>query len=224
MTAVPAALLLLTDGRFPTGAYAHSAGLEASVRSGRVRDLAGLESFLRGRVRTTGLVAASFAAAACAATARGDEPRILLLEEELDARTPSPALRQASRALGRQLLRAVRAVAPRPMPSCLPAAPHQPIALGAASAALDLGPGDAALAALYDAVSGPAGAAAKLMPLSPFDVHAALARLMPSLDRLAATAADHADTAPRDMPAAGAPLLDVGAEQHARSDARLFAS
>ncbi|MPV37338.1 urease accessory protein UreF [Georgenia subflava] len=219
-----AALLLLTDGRFPTGAYAHSAGLEASVQSGRVRDVAGLESFLRGRVHTTGVVVASFAAAACAATASEDDNRLQLLEDELDARTPSPALRAVSRALGRQLLRAVNTIAPHPKLTVLPPAPHHPIALGGAAAALGLAAGDAALAALYDSVTGPANAAAKVLPLDPFRIHAALVRLMPSLEQLASTAADYATTAPDQLPASGAPLIDVGAEHHARWEGRLFAS
>ena len=52
MASPAAALLLLTDGRFPSGGYAHSAGLEPTIRAGRVRDAAGLESFLRGRAAT----------------------------------------------------------------------------------------------------------------------------------------------------------------------------
>ena len=39
-----AALLLLADGRFPAGGYAHSGGLEASIAAGRVRDVADLEA------------------------------------------------------------------------------------------------------------------------------------------------------------------------------------
>ncbi|WP_434739820.1 urease accessory protein UreF [Micromonospora sp. SH-82] len=57
-------VLLLADGRFPAGAHAHSGGLEAAVKAGRVRDLATLEGFLRGRLATAGLVGAAFAAAA----------------------------------------------------------------------------------------------------------------------------------------------------------------
>jgi len=224
MTARSAALLLLTDGRFPTGAYAHSGGLEASVQSGRVSDAATLESFLRGRLQTTGFVTASFAGAACAATTRHDSARIEQLHDELDARTPSPTIRVVSRTLGRQLLRAVAATAPNPVLTILPPEPHQPIALGGAAAALELTPRDAALAALYDAVTGPASAAPKLLPLDPFDVQAALIRLVPTLEHLSDAAGEYADTPAHEMPAASAPFLDVGAEQHARWQGRLFAS
>ncbi|GIH09584.1 urease accessory protein UreF [Rhizocola hellebori] len=57
------ALLLLADGRFPAGGHAHSSGLEAAVAAGRVSSLSTLESFLLGRLYTTGLVTAAFAAA-----------------------------------------------------------------------------------------------------------------------------------------------------------------
>jgi urease accessory protein len=61
---VPA--LLLSDSRFPAGGHAHSGGVEPAVTAGTVTDLATLEAFLRGRLRSAGLVAAALAAAACA--------------------------------------------------------------------------------------------------------------------------------------------------------------
>src|SRR5271163_4592270 len=60
------AALLLSDSRFPAGGHAHSGGVEPAVTAGSVSDLASLEAFLRGRLRTAGLVAAGLAAAACA--------------------------------------------------------------------------------------------------------------------------------------------------------------
>ena len=57
--------LLLSDSRFPAGGHAHSGGVEPAVTAGTVSDLASLEAFLRGRLRTAGLVAAGLAAAAC---------------------------------------------------------------------------------------------------------------------------------------------------------------
>ncbi|MDG4797492.1 urease accessory UreF family protein [Micromonospora sp. WMMD1082] len=69
--ATPTMLLLLADGRFPAGAHAHSAGLEAAVAAGRVTDLATLGEYLRGRLATAGLVAAAFTAAACRAAGHG---------------------------------------------------------------------------------------------------------------------------------------------------------
>ncbi|MEZ7004853.1 urease accessory protein UreF [Streptomyces sp. AD55] len=244
---------MLADGRFPAGGHAHSGGLEAAVAAGRVRDTGGLEAFLRGRVATTGATTAAFAAAACAAfddgaERGGDDPagagdgpakggdrpagggrgRIAALDREFEARTPSPALRGTSRRLGRQMLRAARAVRPHPgltaLADALPGGWHQPVALGAAVRALGLGPGEAASAALHDAATGPATAAVRLLGLDPFAVHAVLARLAPELDRLAVRAAGEADTPAGRLPSYGAPLLDIAAELHATWEVRLFAS
>ena len=69
----PPPCFLLADGRFPAGGHAQSAGVESAVRLGDVVDLATLERYLHGRLATTGVVEAAFAAAA--AGADGDAPR-----------------------------------------------------------------------------------------------------------------------------------------------------
>ncbi|WP_281156223.1 urease accessory UreF family protein [Streptomyces sp. HYC2] len=232
--ATPPALLLLADGRFPSGGHAHSGGLEAAAALDGVDDLPALEEFLRGRLATTGVVTAAFTAAACAVfggTGRRATEVVEALEtldREFAARTPSPALRTASRRLGRQLLRAGRAIWPHPRLDELSAAPrhglHQPVALGAVAAAAGLGPDAAALAAAHDAVLTPATAAVRLLGLDPFAVHATVARLGPRIAAVAAEAARHAHTAPDALPSRAGPLLDIRAEHHAAWEVRLFAS
>ena len=180
-----AALLLLADGRFPAGAYAHSGGLEPTVLAGRVSNAVELEQFLVGRAETAGFVAAVFAAAACSFATREDLAALSDLEPEFDARIPSSELRAVSRMLGRQLLRAMSRIYPHPHLSALGLTPHQPVVMGVAAAAFGLDARDAAVAVLHEAVAGPAAAAAKVMPIDPFDVHAALARVSQRLDRLA---------------------------------------
>ncbi|MGZ4740703.1 MAG: urease accessory protein UreF [Ilumatobacteraceae bacterium] len=220
----PAALMLLADSRFPTGAHAHSAGVEASHGRGDVRSVADLAAFLEGRLITTGSVDASFAAASCAETGGLDE-----LDHELAIRTPSPRLRAVSRALGRQLLRP----AERAWPSDRYAAvrtihrdgPMQPIALGVVSAAAGLTPRDAALCSLHQLVGTATTAAVRLMGLDPYDVHALAARLAPRLDELASDAAElAARREPAHLPASTSVLADVLAEHHATWEVRLFAS
>lgn len=71
------AVLLLADGRFPAGGHANSAGTESAIRYGLVSDLASLESFLDGRLATTGVVDAAFAAHACQAATDARRPRTL---------------------------------------------------------------------------------------------------------------------------------------------------
>jgi urease accessory protein len=224
MSRARAALLLLADGRLPAGGYAHSGGLEETIRVGRVGDLADLEAFLRGRAATTGLVSGAFAAAACATFATGSADGFDALDSELDARIPSPTIRDVSRTLGRQLRRAVARMRSDAGLDRLGRAPHQPVVLGAAAALLGAEPHDAALAALHEVVTGPATAAVRLLPIDPFDVHAVLARLTELLDELAATAAGYAAANPHDLPATASPLLDIAAEHHRRAEVRLFAS
>lgn len=221
-----AALLILADGRFPAGGHAHSGGAEEAVTAGRVRDVAGLEEFCRGRLHTSGLVAAGLAAAAAAGY------DALLLEEAADARTAGPTLRHTSRRLGRQLLRAARAAWPHAELDALavarPRGAHQPVVLGLAARCAGLMPLDAAYAAAYESIGGPVSATVRLLRLDPFDATAVLAHLAADIDHVAATAAEaaqrvHAD-GPAALPAASAPLLDITAEQHAVRPARLFAS
>ena len=219
-----AALLLLADGRLPAGGYAHSGGLEPAVTAGRVTDMADLESFLIGRAETAGMIGASFAAAACARASREATSELAELDTELDARLPSPELRKVSRDLGRQLRRAMHSIHPHPHFAALGDAPHQPVVMGVAAWVLGLGPRDAALAILHETTTGAAAAAAKVMRVDPFEVHAMLARATDRLDRLAGMAAATSDHLAADLPAPGSPLADIAAEHHRRSDARLFAS
>jgi urease accessory protein len=220
------ALLLLADGRFPAGGHAHSGGMEAAVATGAVHDPASLEAFCRGRLHTAGLTAAGLAAAA----ATGHDP--LALDDAADARTPAPALRHVARRLGRQLLRAARATWPCAGLDHLarhrPEGVHQPVVLGVVARAAGLSPPDAAHAAAFDSVSGPATAAVRLLSLDPFDATAVLARLAGECDAVAATAAEATERVAADgvaaLPAVSAPLLDINAEQHAALAVRLFAS
>ena len=156
------------------------------------------------------------------------ESDLLQLDAELEARIPSGALRTVSRKLGRQILRTLCVVRPDSRLDALaamsPTGTHQPIAFGAVAAAIGLDPYSAALAALYESVTGPATAAIRLLGLDPFEVYAALARLSGHLDRLAAEAVARAAGPADELPSYSSPLLDIFAEQHARWEMRLFAS
>ncbi|WP_261808751.1 urease accessory UreF family protein [Nonomuraea sp. C10] len=110
-----------------------------------------------------------------------------LLDAEADARTASPAQREAARLQGRLLLRVARRLWPSPVLDELAQeipSPHHPIALGAAAHAAGATPGDAALAAAYHAITGPATAAVRLLGLDPVAVHGILADLTPDLTAL----------------------------------------
>ncbi|WP_261553883.1 urease accessory protein UreF [Frankia tisae] len=204
----------------PTGGHAHSGGVEAAVTDGSLASLADLAAFLLGRLHTAGLVAAAFAAAACHALATG-RTDVVELDTELDARTPSPALRAASRAQGRTLLRAGRAAWPVPAG---PRAPHHAVALGMVAAGAGLTPGEAALAAAHVTVTGPATAATRLIGLDPLAVTAILARLADDVEAIAQAGEAAAALPPRELPALTGVRLDLLAERHRVTALRMFTS
>jgi urease accessory protein len=243
-------LLLLADGRFPSGGHAHSGGLEAAVAAGRVTGVADLRGFLLGRLHTQGLVCAAFTAAThhaatdpAAPLPNATDPAatlapvtdpvgggggvVALLDEELDARTPSPALRLTSRRQGRAQLRAARSIWPAACLALAPAhpdGPHQPVALGLTTAAAGLDAEQAALAAAYGVLTGPASAAVRLLGLDPYHVQKVLAALAGDCDAVARQAAAAAGKSPAELPCASAPLADISAQLHATWEVRLFAS
>lgn len=233
------ALLQLVDGRFPTGAHAHSGGFEAAASYEGVNDLPALERFLVGRLHTAGWVAACFTVAACArfrqhlrdyeAQPLLDLPSFILpLDDEYSARTPSPTLQLVSRRLGRQLLRAGAEVWPNPLLSRLlrlRRRVHQPLALGAVAAATRQQPVHAALISLTESLNGPAIAAVRLLGLDPFQVNAVIARLSHgTVLPLAHEAARYGDADFATLPSTAGYLLDIEAEFHATWTSRLFAS
>ena len=204
-----ASLLTLADSRLPAGGHAHSGGVEQAIAAGVVHDPGSLATFLRRRLATAGAVAAGLAAAACGGA------DLAALDAEADARTPSPALRAASRQQGRGLVRVGRRAWPAAVWDLLPDRPHHPIALGVAAAVAGLSPREAAQAAVYLSISGPATAAQRLLAMDPLTVAAVTARLAPEIDAVAAV---------EGLPAATDPLLDLLAEVHAARKDRFFAS
>jgi urease accessory protein len=223
--------LILADSRFPGGGHVHSGGLEEATARGLVTNERELASFLLGRARTAGELAAVFASAAAHAARRNVYPDWWLeIDAELDARTPSPAQRAASRAQGRGTARAGLAAWPSPVLNTLLAAtprPHHAVVLGALSGIAGGTPAEAALCAAYLAVSGPASAAVRLSGFDPFAVNAVVAGLAEELRAIAERAASTASLPPGRLPAPSAPVLDLLAEAHVRhhrKEVRLFAS
>ena len=225
--------LLLSDARFPSGGHAHSGGIEEACAEGTLDDLAGLDDFLRGRLATSGKVAAHIAAAVCShARDAGDLRRVWRVADlECDARTPSPAARSVSRRQGGPLLRtALRVFDTEVLRSLLADStttgmdPHQPVATGAVAAAGRLSPLEAAAACAYGAVAGPASAALRLLGLDPAGVAKVLVGISGEVDSIAIDAARTADRPLSRLPSPSAPILDLLGEAHFERKERLFAS
>ncbi|WP_396928708.1 urease accessory protein UreF [Mycolicibacterium sp.] len=205
-------LLTLADSRLPTGGHVHSGGVEEAVTSRLVVDLGTLEAYLRRRIRTSGLVTASVAAA----VHRGDLAPAHA-DAETDARTPSPAARQASRAQGRGLLRLARRVWPDADWDSLGPRPHLAVTAGRVGVVSGLAQEQTALSLVYTTMTGTATAAQRLLALDPADVAALTFGL-------AQLCEDTAEVAARDLADLSDPLLDELAQRHTERERPLFAS
>jgi urease accessory protein len=231
-------LLVLADGRFPAGTYAHALGLEEAVRQELVVDLATTAAYVDGVLATSGVLAAHAAAAAWQLErAAAPADRWLRLDAEIDARTASPWARHTARLLGRHLLRAAAALGPsaeaaaRRAAADGPAGPQQVLALGAVVAAVGGGADEAALLAVLGVASGVVQGAVRLLGLDPVAATGLLAGRADHMEALASKAAARSATVLEDWPAslaelpatAGAMLDHLLECQAARPD-RLFAS
>jgi urease accessory protein len=205
-------LLALADSRLPTGGHVHSGGVEEAVTGGLVADLTTLRAYLRRRIRTHGLVAASLAAAVHAGALTIEEA-----DRETDARTPAPAARQSSRAQGRGLARLARRVWPDHDWQPLGTTPHLAVAAGAVGKASGLNPDQTALSVVYTTMTGSATAAQRLLALDPADVAALTFELAPLCEATAAEAG-------KELADLSDPLLDVLAQLHSQRERPLFVS
>ena len=220
-----ATLLLLADGRLPSGGHAHSGGLEQAVVDGRVRTVADVGLFVRGVLAGSAIASAALAAVSCAQAGCWD-----VLTAEFNARTPSAAARSVAEAQGRALLRTGRRVWPSTALETLAAfsdRPPLPVVQGAVAYSAGLNPAAAAIACCHGIVSGAASAGVRLLGLDPIEVSVMLAGVTAEVDRVAALAATFADTDLHrlaELPAGTGPLLDILAERHHHREMSLFAS
>jgi urease accessory protein len=95
----------LADSAFPTGGFAHSAGLEAAWQHGEVRNRNELVSFVEANLHQIGHAALAFVMAA------HDEPeRLGEFDNLCDAFTTNHVANRASRAQGKAFLSAVQRI------------------------------------------------------------------------------------------------------------------
>ncbi|WP_299055950.1 urease accessory UreF family protein [uncultured Nocardioides sp.] len=214
--------LLLADARLPVGGHTQSAGLEPAVTAGLVGDGEGVSAYVASRLATVVRVEAGTAVVARRVALAGGSPDDLLdVEAHWAARTPSPALRVASRRLGRGWLRLAARVWPATLDHLPPDAEvARPVVLGVVGAVTGLAAAQVARLAAYDDAQSVTAASLKLLPSDPVAATARLAAAGPELEAVVAATAHL--THPAAIPAAGAPMTDVLAERHARAPMRLF--
>ena len=218
-------LLQTSDPLFPTGAYAHSLGLEELARlgaSGVVRDEATLLDFFRGQV---------IPALACFelphlrfahdAARTGDVPALCTLDRELAAWKVARETRDASAQLGARRLRALLQIDPcELLQRCETELPwkHHLVIYGAQMRGVPL---EAALAAwMYQSLSGFCVAALKLIRIGQEGCQRALRAALAFAPR---TVADSL-AVPRAEAGWFNPLLDIAAMRHEHANERLFIS
>lgn len=216
--------MLLADARLPSGGHAHSAGVEPALSCGNLSPEA-IPEYLAARSASTVLVEAGTAVVARHMVLAGaGEQGLAAVERAWAARTPSDALREASRSLGRGYLRLARRVWPdaeelRALGGHEVAAPRS-IVLGVIAAVAAMTPSDLVRQIIYDETAAAAAALLKLAPRDPADATVWVLRVCagaePRVPELAVL------TDPADIPAAGAPLSEQWAQAHAALPRRLF--
>jgi urease accessory protein len=222
------ALLQFSDGLFPTGAYAHSCGLETCVQDGAVCDAPSTSRFLRAYLQgAAGPADAAAVAIAMRSAEANDLGACLELDATLDAIKPVAELRAASRQLGRQSLRIAIALSDDPlmkqfadrMENDLTPC-HHAVVFGIVGAAFRWTSRDAAAAFLHSSAVSIVGAALRLIPLGQTQGQLIIRTLAPLISSLADDAAETTITELSSF----APALEIAAMRHARLDARLFRS
>ena len=227
--------LQFADGLFPVGSYAHSFGLESYVAAGTIRDADGVESFLlahlQGSVAPTDVVAMIAARRAAVQAGPAGLQQCFLIDGSLDTMKPASETRNASRQMGRQVLRIAanlcdpsashrlaadlsRAVTDEQTPG------HHAMAFGAVGGALGWREPDMACAYLYSLCAGLVAAALRLLPLGQLAGQRILWNLRPAIAGLAGEALG------KDMSEIWSftPAIEIASMRHASLDARLFRS
>ncbi|HEY3756396.1 MAG TPA: urease accessory UreF family protein [Opitutaceae bacterium] len=223
------ALLQLSDTFYPTGAYAHSFGLEGLVQDGRIARPEDLRPFLLESVLPL-LAQTDLPLAASAWSASGEPPNWRRLEELCFLASATRGAREprtASNAIGSQRLSMAARLRGGVAAAFLErsTAGHWPCpsAIVAAIEARSIGaPAEAALAGIiYSTVAALLAAAVKLLRLGQNAVQSLLTECLSQAPKLIA-----ASVSPRDDTAIGAfaPWWDVAAARHEAADFRLFIS
>ena len=214
--------LMLADARLPTGGHTQSAGLEPAVRAGLGADgarLADVASYAADRLRT--IVRVEAATAVVARRLALDGELVEQAEAAWAARTPSQALRTASRRQGRAYLRLASRVWPETTGFLKADAEiARPVVVGVVAAVTGLSAEQTVRLIGYDDAQTVVAASLKLLPVDPADAATWLLKLHPAIEALV-TAVSRITTS-AEIPAYGAPLVEVFAQAHAVERMRLF--
>ena len=212
----------LIDSAFPSGGFAHSAGLEASVQHDHITDAEGVRAFA---LQTLAQCARN---ALPIVTAAHQRPQDLAdLDELSDVFLSNPVANRASRAQGRALVTSTRRAFPdaeiRSIELMLKRgglAGHYAPLVGSLYKALDVSLIDTQNAFLFMAVRAVTSAAVRLGMVGPYDAQTMQADVASRIGRLVRECGTLAPT----QVAQTAPLIDLFQSTHDRLYSRLFQS
>ena len=213
-------LLQANDTAYPSGAYAHSFGLEELVEAGVVRTSADLENFLRKQILPAMLTfeIPCFVRAHSAAVS-GNLLEILNLDAELDAWRIPAELRDASRRIGSQRLSLLAQLDPSPLVEKLLVASPRSHHLVVTAVELSAVPvSQAARAFAFQSIAGHAAASMKLLRIGQTTCQQIVRRTLAELG-------EEIDVSlSRPVDGWFNPLLEIASLRHARAHSRLFIS
>lgn len=222
------ALMQIVDGAFPTGAFAHSFGLETYVQARTVHDGPSFLEFLRTGLRLG--VGASDAVALCVAHGaglRGDWHAVHFADELLSAMKTPEETRVSGAQVGKRFVATCDAVfglgGIRLLREAIARGDltgQHAVAFGAVTALLGIDVGDAARAYLHGHAMSQASAAVRLIPLGATEAQRAVHSVAPNIEDAAARAVTYGLG---DM-TSFTPGLDIASMRHAGLGARLFMS
>lgn len=213
----PWLLLQVADSAFPTGAFAHSAGLEAASQLGELSDL---PRFVESAAWQAGRGALPFVAAA------HDAPeRLAAIDLACDATLTSPVANRASRTQGRALILAAREVFAEAAPIDRAIREgglrgHLAPTLGATLRAAGATREETLAVFLHGAVRTVLSAAVRLGLVGPHEAQRLHRGVAPQLERVIAECSN----LPLEEAAQTSPRLEVVGALHDRLPSRLFVS
>lgn len=215
-------LLQVNDSQFPSGAYAHSMGLEELVQCGVVKKAEDLETFLHRQIIPSLLAfELPFLIQIHTASAAGDLENVRALDDELEAWKLAAELRQASRQIGSRRLSLIHKLETDPLLETYASSDAPCHHLAVCALELRKLPIEVAVCAFaLQTISGYAISAMKLIRLGQercqLIVRHAMSELAPRLAPLTAT--------PPKRIGWFNPLLEIASMRHARANERLFIS
>jgi len=207
----------LADSAFPTGGFAHSAGLEAAWQHGEVRNSADFISFAQASLQQLGRAALPFLNAAHA-----EPQRLAEFDQHCDAFTSNHVANRASRLQGKALRVAVERIFSVSLERGCSQPRHSHLApvFGAVTRALDVPHAGAVRLFVFIHVRSVIAAAMRLNVVGPMEGQAIQFQLSAQAEAVAQRGA----TLGMDDLAQTAPLLDLWQGAHDRLYSRLFQS